>query len=97
MNLADSLEPIDATMAFNTLIDVSLLTSLRLAAAYTIAGIISIAAIYLIQNEVYRYTRRIRKLPGPWGWPVVGNLFQVCRDSHPALYTLYMMLNKNMP
>ncbi|OTB10519.1 hypothetical protein K445DRAFT_252780 [Daldinia sp. EC12] len=40
-------------------------------------------AIYLIQNEVTRYRSRIKNLPGPLGWPVVGNLFQH-RDVIPA-------------
>ncbi|KAI0179855.1 cytochrome P450 [Hypoxylon sp. FL1284] len=32
--------------------------------------------LYLLQNEVTRYRSRIKNLPGPRGWPVVGNLFQ---------------------
>ncbi|KAI1407142.1 cytochrome P450 [Hypoxylon sp. FL1857] len=39
--------------------------------------------IYLIQNEINRYRSRIKDLPGPRGWPVVGNLFQH-RDVIPA-------------
>ncbi|KAI1103728.1 cytochrome P450 [Jackrogersella minutella] len=39
--------------------------------------------IYLIQNEVVRYRSRIKNLPGPRGWPIVGNLFQE-RDVIPA-------------
>ncbi|KAI8959187.1 cytochrome P450 [Daldinia sp. FL1419] len=39
--------------------------------------------LYLIQNEVIRYRSRIKNLPGPHGWPVVGNLFQH-RDVVPA-------------
>ncbi|KAI2465946.1 cytochrome P450 [Annulohypoxylon bovei var. microspora] len=38
---------------------------------------------YLIQNEIIRYRSRIKNLPGPRGWPVVGNLFQH-RDAIPA-------------
>ncbi|KAI0122757.1 cytochrome P450 [Daldinia grandis] len=32
--------------------------------------------IYLVQNEITRYRSRIKNLPGPRGWPIVGNLFQ---------------------
>ncbi|OTA98769.1 hypothetical protein M426DRAFT_258122 [Hypoxylon sp. CI-4A] len=39
--------------------------------------------LYLLQNEVIRYRSRIKNLPGPRGWPVVGNLFQE-RDVVPA-------------
>ncbi|KAI1459621.1 cytochrome P450 [Annulohypoxylon moriforme] len=38
---------------------------------------------YLVQNEVVRYRSRIKNLPGPRGWPIVGNLFQY-RDIIPA-------------
>ncbi|KAF2811331.1 putative daf-9 isoform A [Mytilinidion resinicola] len=40
-------------------------------------------AIYIVQNEVDRYRKRIRNLPGPIGYPVVGNLFQL-RDKVTA-------------
>lgn len=33
--------------------------------------------LYLVQNEFVRWNSRIKNLPGPRGWPVVGNLFQV--------------------
>lgn len=39
--------------------------------------------LYLVQNEVVRYRSRIKNLPGPRGWPVVGNLLQH-RDVLPA-------------
>ncbi|KXH43795.1 hypothetical protein CNYM01_05723 [Colletotrichum nymphaeae SA-01] len=35
-----------------------------------------ILAGYLLQNEIKRYRGRIKHLPGPLGWLVVGNLFQ---------------------
>ncbi|KAK1625601.1 cytochrome P450 [Colletotrichum phormii] len=35
-----------------------------------------VLAVYLLQNEIARYRIRIKNLPGPLGWPVVGNLFQ---------------------
>ena len=53
-------------------------TFLKVVKAYTITSVLTLIVIYLVQNEIYRYTRRIKGLPGPWGWPVVGNLFQVC-------------------
>lgn len=34
-------------------------------------------ATYFLFNEFYRYSYRIKHMPGPWGWPIVGNLFQV--------------------
>ncbi|KAH9885547.1 cytochrome P450 [Xylariomycetidae sp. FL2044] len=39
--------------------------------------------LYLLQNEARRYHSRIKNLPGPRGWPVVGNLFQT-GDQVPA-------------
>lgn len=52
---------------------------------YTIELLVALAIVYLAQNEVVRYRARIRNLPGPRGWPVVGNLFQVVqRDSLPS-------------
>ncbi|KXH38037.1 hypothetical protein CSIM01_04527 [Colletotrichum simmondsii] len=40
-----------------------------------------ILAGYLLQNEIKRYRGRIKHLPGPLGWPVVGNLFQRGADA----------------
>ncbi|KAK7421712.1 hypothetical protein QQZ08_009800 [Neonectria magnoliae] len=50
-------------------------------AKYIAAAIAVLAAIYLIQNEVARYRTTIKNLPGPRGWPVVGNLFQASKAS----------------
>ncbi|KAJ9145063.1 Cytochrome P450 [Pleurostoma richardsiae] len=44
---------------------------------------LSVLVVYLVQNEIFRYRSRISKLPGPRGWPVVGNLFQH-QDEIPA-------------
>lgn len=41
------------------------------------AIVLLLISAYFIQNEIYRWTQRIKNLPGPWGWPVVGNMFQV--------------------
>ncbi|KAJ4207681.1 hypothetical protein NW759_013913 [Fusarium solani] len=49
--------------------------------AITIPVIVLLA--YLVQNEFTRHSSRIKHLPGPRGWPVVGNLFQH-RDEIPA-------------
>lgn len=43
----------------------------------SIVAILSLLITYLIQNEFARFRSRIKGLPGPPGWPVVGNLFQV--------------------
>lgn len=42
-----------------------------------IAGPLLLLTIYFLYNEFIRYRSRIRNLPGPQGWPIVGNLFQV--------------------
>ena len=44
---------------------------------YAIIIPFGVLIVYLVQNEIVRYSTRISKLPGPRGWPVVGNLFQV--------------------
>lgn len=51
--------------------------SLTNLAWYAFTSSLLLASVYLFQNEVFRYTRRIRNLGGPRGWPIVGNLFQV--------------------
>ncbi|KAK1460181.1 hypothetical protein CMEL01_03180 [Colletotrichum melonis] len=38
---------------------------------------------YLLQNEIKRHRGKIKHVPGPLGWPVVGNLFQN-QDQVPA-------------
>ncbi|KAH0423404.1 hypothetical protein CcaCcLH18_12186 [Colletotrichum camelliae] len=43
----------------------------------SIVALLSLLITYLIQNELARFRSRIKGLPGPPGWPVVGNLFQV--------------------
>ncbi|RMJ10345.1 hypothetical protein CDV36_010037 [Fusarium kuroshium] len=50
---------------------------------YAIAIPVITLLVYLVQNEFTRYFSRINHLPGPRGWPVVGNLFQH-RDEIPA-------------
>ncbi|KAI1773191.1 cytochrome P450 [Hypoxylon cercidicola] len=55
------------------------LALLKYAVSLSVIGLL----LYLTQNEVARYRSRIKKLPGPRGWPVVGNLFQQ-RDVIPA-------------
>lgn len=44
---------------------------------YTIAVPVIALLAYLVHNEFTRHSSRIKHLPGPRGWPVVGNLFQV--------------------
>ena len=44
---------------------------------YATAVSVILLLVYLVQNEFARYSSRIKHLPGPRGWPVVGNLFQV--------------------
>lgn len=44
---------------------------------YAVAAPLLLLLVYLLQNEIGRYQSRIKYLPGPRGWPVVGNLFQV--------------------
>ncbi|KAI1207858.1 cytochrome P450 [Annulohypoxylon truncatum] len=46
------------------------------AARYSIFILIIGLLFYLAQNEIVRYRNRIKNLPGPRGWPIVGNLFQ---------------------
>ncbi|KAF4930353.1 3-hydroxyphenylacetate 6-hydroxylase [Colletotrichum viniferum] len=41
---------------------------------------------YLIQNELARFRSRIKGLPGPPGWPVVGNLFQNSKEIPAETY-----------
>ncbi|KAL6355344.1 hypothetical protein LRP88_10932 [Fusarium phalaenopsidis] len=50
---------------------------------YAIAVPVIVLLVYLVQNEFTRHSSRIKHLPGPRGWPVVGNLFQH-RDEIPA-------------
>ncbi|XDG05335.1 hypothetical protein ABKA04_004950 [Annulohypoxylon sp. FPYF3050] len=50
---------------------------------YAISVLIIGLLVYLVQNEIVRYRSRIKNLPGPRGWPIVGNLFQN-RDVIPA-------------
>lgn len=47
------------------------------AVAYGSAVVIVLLVLYVVQNEITRYRSRIKNLPGPRGWPVAGNLFQV--------------------
>ncbi|KAI5863857.1 cytochrome P450 [Durotheca rogersii] len=54
------------------------------ASLYLISFSVIFVVVYLAQNEVTRYRSRIKNLPGPRGWPVVGNLFQN-RDAIPAV------------
>lgn len=42
-----------------------------------VAGPLLLLTIYFLYNEFIRYRTRIKNLPGPQGWPIVGNLFQV--------------------
>ena len=44
---------------------------------YFIGLPLAFVLLYLVQNEIVRYRSHIENLPGPLGWPVVGNLFQV--------------------
>jgi 3-hydroxyphenylacetate 6-hydroxylase len=71
-------------MSFTAFLPSSPFATLKVVSLYTISSLLTLTALYLVQNEVYRYTRRIKKLPGPRGWPVVGNLFQV-RQVYPEL------------
>ncbi|KAF7559927.1 hypothetical protein G7046_g4222 [Stylonectria norvegica] len=43
---------------------------------YAVTVPLVLIVLYLVQNEYVRYSTRIKKLPGPRGFPVVGNLFQ---------------------
>jgi hypothetical protein len=58
-----------------------LLANVQAVSLYSIASLLVLAAVYLIQNEVFRYSRRIKGLPGPQGWPIVGSLFEVRNQS----------------
>jgi 3-hydroxyphenylacetate 6-hydroxylase len=42
-----------------------------------ISAPLGLLVFYLLYNELVRYRSRIKNLPGPQGWPIVGNLFQV--------------------
>ncbi|CAI6094500.1 unnamed protein product [Clonostachys chloroleuca] len=44
---------------------------------------VAVLVIYLLRNELIRYQGRVKHLPGPTGWPIVGNLFQK-RNQVPA-------------
>ncbi|KAJ3539833.1 hypothetical protein NM208_g5326 [Fusarium decemcellulare] len=52
--------------------------------SYLIILPIVILIAYLTQNEITRYRSRVKRLAGPRGWPVVGNLFQHA-DEIPAV------------
>ncbi|KAF6789407.1 3-hydroxyphenylacetate 6 hydroxylase [Colletotrichum sojae] len=43
---------------------------------YSLLALLLLITFYLVQNEFFRYKSRIKNLPGPRGWPAVGNLFQ---------------------
>ncbi|RKU45353.1 hypothetical protein DL546_008165 [Coniochaeta pulveracea] len=49
-----------------------LLAVLKYAVVLPIVGLV----LYIFQNEIRRYRARIKHLPGPRGWPIVGNLLQ---------------------
>ncbi|KAM5375396.1 hypothetical protein ACJZ2D_005957 [Fusarium nematophilum] len=54
---------------------------------YATAASLLLFAIYLAQNEISRFRARVKNLPGPPGWPVVGNLFQHPDEIPAVTYT----------
>ncbi|KAK2730130.1 hypothetical protein CKAH01_09783 [Colletotrichum kahawae] len=52
----------------------------------SIVALLSLLITYLIQNELARFRSRIKGLPGPPGWPVVGNLFQNSKETPAETY-----------
>ncbi|KAF5526081.1 3-hydroxyphenylacetate 6-hydroxylase [Colletotrichum aenigma] len=52
----------------------------------SIVALLSLLITYLIQNEFARFRSRIKGLPGPPGWPVVGNLFQNSKEAPAETY-----------
>ncbi|KAI1086277.1 cytochrome P450 [Rostrohypoxylon terebratum] len=59
------------------------ITYLLKSSKYVVSILVVGLLVYLAQNEIVRYRSRIKNLPGPRGWPIVGNLFQN-RDVIPA-------------
>ncbi|OTA67241.1 cytochrome P450 [Hypoxylon sp. EC38] len=47
-----------------------------------VVGLLAVAFIYLIGNEIVRSRSRIHGLNGPKGWPVVGNLLDIWSNAH---------------
>lgn len=37
--------------------------------------------VYILINELVRYNARFQKLSGPWGLPVIGNLWDIRHDA----------------
>ncbi|KAF0325143.1 3-hydroxyphenylacetate 6 hydroxylase [Colletotrichum asianum] len=52
----------------------------------SIVALLSLLITHLIQNEFARFRSRIKGLPGPPGWPMVGNLFQNSKEAPAETY-----------
>ncbi|CRG92012.1 3-hydroxyphenylacetate 6-hydroxylase [Talaromyces islandicus] len=54
-------------------------------------GIAGIIAAFFLINEVYRWSVRIKGIPGPRGIPLLGNLRQITNTSPPEQYRLWSL------
>lgn len=57
---------------------------------YTQGIAVAITTLFLI-NELYRWSVRIRGIPGPRGLPLLGNLRQIAKTSPPEQYRLWSL------
>ena len=45
--------------------------------------------VYVLQNEIVRWQSRVKNLPGPQGWPIVGNLWQLRGQVHAEQFRVW--------
>lgn len=50
-----------------------------------------IIAVFVLANELYRWSIRIKGIPGPRGIPLLGNLHQIKNTSPPEQYRLWSL------